>query len=60
MKHYKPGQSYVQDKQWLRAKKREAGCKGCVLNTAIRCPRIASNGKDPPACIEDGIIFIIF
>lgn len=42
----------------VRCKKRVNGCKGCVLDDMILCPRMGKNQKDYVSCIEDGIIFV--
>jgi hypothetical protein len=53
----KPGQIFVLRGLWLRVKKRENGCEGCVLNKPLLCPRAVKNPPADPDCIEDNIIF---
>ena len=62
MKRIKPGQIYVHNHTWFRAKKREMGCKGCILDNVFVCPNIKFNNpqREPPCCELNGIIFVKF
>lgn len=53
----KPGQLRKVNGKMLRCKKREWGCKGCILDDIMLCPNVTKNGKHYD-CIEDGIIFV--
>lgn len=60
MKIIKPGQFYVHDRKYVRAKKRTNGCEGCVLNSPFLCPNISlkNSKKELPNCELNGIIFV--
>jgi len=59
MKHYKPGQIVSVNDNMYRAKKRTAGCEGCVLNDILLCPGVVVKdvGKQLD-CSTDGIILV--
>lgn len=59
-KTIKPGQIYVHNGSFLRAKKRTDGCNGCILKNFILCPDISTNVEKRPNCIENNIIFTKF
>lgn len=57
MKHYRPGQIVSINGILYRAKRRESGCKGCVLDDLLLCPCI-TNGTKPLDCSYDDIILV--
>lgn len=54
----KPGQLAKVNGKVLRCKKREEGCKGCILNNLLLCPSLSKNNKNAPDCVTLGIIFV--
>lgn len=60
-KKLSPGRIYKINNVIVRAK-RQYNCKGCIFNNLFSCPRVSDSknlgDKEPPSCIEDGIIFI--
>jgi len=57
-KRIKPGQIYVHNGSFLRAKKKIDGCTGCVLNNLLLCPNL--KGMNGPDCEENNIVFVKF
>lgn len=58
MKHYKPGQIVSINGILYRAKRREHGCKGCVLDDLLVCPCVTGTKEKPIDCSYDDIILV--
>ena len=60
MKTPKPGQFCNINGTLYRAKRREDGCKGCVLNDILTCPNITDsrNGTRLLECSLNDIILV--
>ena len=53
-----PGRFAKINGKLVRCAKRTNGCKGCVFNDILLCPRMGKNQDTSITCIEDMLIFV--